>query len=140
MASYTITPLPIIDNLHNHDGLMVIGVATLFLILVVWAYRASANQKTYFANYALAYIVIMGYPAYISFTTGEIITPKNEVIIAELQGFWGENHKETRQSGKTYTTVDVHNQFVVYKTPDGNISFKMHPNTPYPEKAILYRN
>lgn len=139
MASYTTNPLPIIDKMHDHTGFILLSGFIGFIILVIWAHR-SDYYNTYFANYVLIWIAIIAYPAYISFTTGEIITPKNEQVICEFVGFWGENHTETQQSGKTTRTIDIHNQYVIYRTPDGNISLKMAQGIAYPDKIIMYRN
>lgn len=136
MASYTFAPLPPVDTLNSHAGFVLIAMFVCIILLIWWA----ATNRPNHSFFILLYILIMAYPAYESWHSGEIKVYKNEVITAELTGFWGENHKETQKSGKTTNVIDVHNQFVMYKTPDGIISFKMNPNTPYPEKAILYRN
>jgi hypothetical protein len=141
MASYTFTPIPPVDTINSHAGFYILAVFIGFIILVWWAFTVeAAGRRINHSFFILMYILIMAYPAYYSWHSGEIKVYKNEVITAELTGFWGENHQENVREGKNNRVIDVHNQFVMYKTPDGIISFKMNPNTPYPEKAILYRN
>jgi hypothetical protein len=87
---------------------------------------------------------VVGYSYHVSSTTGEIITPKNEVVIGTFVGFQPEvfNVKRSESSGKTYRTVirELQETYVIYKLPDeSQVLMRANAGASYPEKAILYK-
>lgn len=133
---YTFQPLPIVDTLNDHTGFYIIAFTLAMIHLLVW----STDE---FKPVALIvfYAVLISGPAYISWHSGKITVPENTQVIGTLYDQWGEAHKEERRTGKTTSTVIVHNQYLTYQLPDGKIvNFPMNVGTAYPTKAILYRN
>jgi hypothetical protein len=64
------------------------------------------------------------------FNIDKPVQPKNEHVIA---------HKVSYGSMLSSGKYPVREMYVVYKVPDGEVSFKMLEGTVYPDEAVLYR-
>lgn len=134
---YTIYQLATVNTIDTHVGFYFI----LFGIVALSWMMCGGIDYLPFERILLILLVSIGGPAaYISWHTGEIITYANTPVICKMVEFWGEGHTEQRTSGKTTNTVQVHNQYVSYKTPDGIVSFPIISGQPWPETVILYKN
>lgn len=83
----------------------------------------------------------MNYTGFVSWTSGEIKTPKNEAVIGVLRGFEAEGEAYTERSGKSTVRREDHRLYVVYAVEgQGVVTFSANRGTIYPERVTLYKN
>lgn len=137
---YTILPLPVVDTVNDHGGFFFLAVLVFAIVMFIWASLEDSYDTSVTPYCILLYLALMAWPAWESWHSGTITVPKNEKVTVHMVDFWGESHSETRKSGKTTQQVEVHNQYVSYRTPEGIVSFPFVSGIAYPETAILYKN
>lgn len=141
---FSFNPLPIIDNLNSHGGfwfsLFVLGIITAFSFIIALDRDEKSEWKTFIFVFMFCGS-IMGLIGYNSWTTGEIITPKNEKVIADFVGFVAEGEAYTERSGKQTVRRENHYLYIAYNVPGyGRVILPANKGVTYPERAILYKN
>lgn len=97
---YSFNPLPIIDTVNSHGGFWFLLGIVLIINFVSWGIAYDYNKwKQFIIIFALS-VTFMNYAGYNSWTTGKIITPKNEQVIGTLKGFNAEGEAYTERQGK----------------------------------------
>lgn len=141
---YTIHPLPPIDTINNHVGLIFI-VFLIFLISLVLSMNQYMTDDNpffkHFCTYLVSLGVVIGLPsAYISYHTGDIKYYDNTPVEATLTDIHSAEWNTMVKEGKTTKTVTVNGRYISYKVPEGIVTFTRTDGVPYPERAILYKN
>lgn len=134
------TTVPLIDPNTVHTGFWLL-FAMFFLIAAFCA--AATIEVTDAEGKSIGKIVLvhigiftalMAYPFYDSFIYQRPI-PKNEPVTA---------HKVMFDSTTAMTSGKYPKQYiagiVIYKTPDGEVTFKTHDGMVYPDTVVLYKN
>lgn len=136
---YTFAPLPPINTLDQHGGLLAAFCLCLLIVLIA---MSKLEDSSVTANLAviICFFLPLSYVTYKSFTTGEITERANVKVEAKLVGFVAEGYNEEIKSGKYTRRVDVHNTYVVYEVNGARALFPAGTGMTYPETAILYRN
>jgi hypothetical protein len=114
----------------SHMGFFIIMITSLILLLYAFVVEDDID-------YMLPILVVLNIlTAGISWNTGVDKEFKNEKVEATLVGFQSEGYNE--RSGKS--RADYHYNYVIYKTPDGEVMFRSFSGNAYPKQAILYKN
>lgn len=142
MYTYTINPLPVIDTVNQHAGLVLMFGIVGFVVFIKFLISFSMYLEQKLSDYLLlppAALVLM-YSTYVSFTTGTVITPENTVVLGKFVEFVGEQQQRSVKTGKTTQVVTDHVTYAVYKVEGNNIFITASQNLSYPETAIFYKN
>ena len=138
---FSFNPLPIIDNLNSHGGFWFLF--WIMAIINVFSFLIALDNRAY-KQFMFIFVIsatLMNYVGYKSWTTGEIITPKNEKVIGTLSGFIAEGEAYTERSGKQTVRRENHYLYVAYNVEGfGRVIFPANKGITYPEKAVLYKN
>ena len=138
---FTFNPMPVIDNLNSHTGFwalfwVIIGINTMLFIMSV----DNREYKPFLFIFVIS-ATLMNFVGYQSWTTGEIITPKNEKVTGTFLGFIAEGEAYTERSGKQTVRRETHYLYVAYNVEGfGRVIFPANKGITYPEKAVLYKN
>lgn len=138
---FSFNPLPVTDTLNSHGGfwflLWIIGGINLIWFLFS---MDAKNYKSFLLVFVLS-ATLMNFVGYKSWTTGQIIVPKNEKVIGTLSGFIAEGEAYTERSGKRTVRRENHYLYVAYTVEGfGRVIFPANKGITYPERAILYKN
>lgn len=141
---YSFQPLPVIDNLNSHGGFwfvcFMVCIFTAFCFCVALDNDDNENWIAFFIAFLIG-AIILGFAGYNSWTTGQIITPKNEKVIGTLKGFKAEGEAYTERQGKQTVRREHHYLYIIYSIEgQGLVTLKALSGITYPEKAILYKN
>ena len=134
---YTFQAVADINTTHSHEGFIIIAVFCAIIVAFPLLFSDDIDQVRAHGLLGVIVLVIAGL---VSWNTGEEKHFANTRVSATLVGFQAEGYNETRHSGKTTTHADVHEQYVVYAVPEGNIMFPAAAGQVYPKIAILYKN
>lgn len=134
---YTLQALADINTTQSHGGFFIIAVVCAIIVVLPLLFSDDIDQVR---AHGLLGIVILVIAALVSWNTGEEVKYANTKVTATLVGFQAEGYNETRHSGKTTTHADVHETYVVYAVPEGNVMFPAASGQVYPRTAILYKN
>lgn len=131
---YTVTQLA--DPNLSHVGFYAItGIALMFSLVVffigIGELRYTYKEAAVFPICMLALVLLPTY--HYSFNVKSPV-PTNEPVTATLVSGY---ETVERTTGKYPHDVNV--AYVIYKTPDGEVSFKRDQGNIYPKSAILYR-
>ena len=137
---YTFAPLPPINTLDQHGGLLAAFCLCLFIVLIAMSILEDSSVTVKSFAVIICFFLPLSYVTYKSFTTGEITERANVKVEAKLVGFVAEGYNESQGSGKHTKRVDVHNTYVVYEVDGTRTLFPASTGMSYPETAILYRN
>ena len=138
---FTFNPIPVIDNLNSHGGFWFLFWVIAFINFCSFITALEAREYKLFTFIFVISATFMNYVGYQSWTTGEIITPKNEKIIGTLSGFIAEGEAYTERQGKQTVRRENHYLYVAYNIEGfGKVIFPATKGTTYPEKAVLYKN
>lgn len=143
MAYYTTQPLPPIDTLNDHSGFVALAVICFFLALFITAWLTDDMHDSGTATiivFVIVYSLMLAYPAYVSWHTGEIKTYANVPVQAELLGTYAEVQRYEYREGKSNRDVTSRYKYVIYRTPDGDVTFEAGLGIAYPRVATLYKN
>lgn len=142
MAYYTMQPLAVIDTVNDHSGFYFFAFLAVFLAIVFTAMICEdiLYMRFSFGLFLILYGLIIGYPAYHSWHSGNIKTFANVPVTAELMGTFAEVQRYEYRENKQNKDVTSRYKYVTYRTPDGDVTFEASLNTAYPRFAILYRN
>ena len=131
--TYTLTPIPTLDSINDHSGLILIATIMLLLLVIVFI-NNDAEYKMY--KVLAVFSIPVGIAAVISFNTGEYREYANTQVHANLVGFVAEGYSE--RSGKHRT--DHHLTYVEYEVNGNHVMFSAGPGMTYPKIAVLYQN
>jgi len=131
---YSMQPIPAIDTLNSHVGFWM----CIFFAMFIWVGMVLNGWKWWGAVVILS--IPLGIVGVISWNTGSITTYANTPVQATLVDYAASTKTETHQTGKTHSTVIVNKTYVIYSTPDGNVTFESQQGVPYPTTAVLYKN
>jgi hypothetical protein len=134
---YTFQAVADISTTHSHEGFIVIAVICAIIVVLSMLLSDDIDEVRGFGIFAA---VVLTIAALVSWNTGEEVHYANKQVNATLVGFQAEGYNETRHSGKTTTHADVHERYVVYAVPEGNVMFPAAAGQVYPRTAILYKN
>lgn len=136
------TTYPLANTADNHTGFLIIFIFSILMCVLLGFIRYSSRKTgdvdisdvVYKCIYTffVAFVAVSGYNSY---TTG--IRPKNEPVVAELVKTI-ETTEPIRVGKRQFTSVPV--MFVVYKTAEGEVSFRRAEGVVYADHAILYKN
>ena len=124
--------VPFFDHTESNIGFYL--TCSALLILFIFAF-ADVNWKwKRFPKEVIAIIlVVLPISGFLSFTNFGYEKPKNEKVVGVLIG----GYSTESRNMKTHTTS--YTNYVTYRVPEGEVSFKRAPGQLYPERAILYR-
>lgn len=137
---------PFYDPNQDHFGfwfvLIIVTIVFLcYLVLSRTMYedeREDRRPKTIWAiiTWTRAYIVIPALLSILAFTAHvswkPVPGPSNTRVIGTLV----DGYETVELSGKRQTSPTL---FVMYRVPEGDVSFKRQPGVVYPKQAILYK-
>lgn len=131
---YTFAQLANENNTHTgfYIILVFVGLCVALALLAI-ADDSDARWREVLQVFGGALLVLV-YPFYLSFLK-EVPVPRNEAVTATLVENASWNRAES--CGK-YSTCDY--SYVVYMTPEGEVSFRRGQGIVYPKTAILYKN
>ena len=135
---YSFSPLPPVDTLHIHYGLIFIFGSICTLSLFV--YLAFKEFKSFQNKFYLSCAFILCVASYFSFTEGKVIVYENKQVVGKFVKFIAEGYNEEYRSGKTTQRVDRHLLYVVYEVEGEQVILTANDGFMYPQKAILYKN
>ena len=134
---YTVQALAVVDTLNCHSGFYAsCAICVIIIVISLVACNDVVEIRAYAATCAILLAIVGG----VSYNTGEVKAYANQPVTATLVGFQAEGYNETRHSGKYTTHLDVHEQYVVYAVPEGNVMFPAQVGQVYPTNAFLYKN
>lgn len=131
---YTLTQLA--DPNLSHSGFYVIMGITFLFSLVVFFIGVAEFGYTYkeASAFPICMVALLFLAAYHNSFNVKSPVPTNEPVTATLVSGY---ETVERTTGKYPHDVNV--AYVIYKTPDGEVSFKREQGKIYPKSAILYR-
>lgn len=142
-ASEMYTTYPLVNTADNHTGFYLLFVLVPILIAVTrYLYLKDKRDNKLGSDAIVAcnsvYVVgilMLVCVGYLSWTIGD--RPKNEQVIADLvRGV--EIIEPTVVSKGRVEAIPV--MFVIYKTPEGDVSFRRKEGYVYPTRVVLYKN
>lgn len=129
---YTTTVIEDINN--SHLGFWLLAIAAIipsivaFLIYLETVYTKISTSQSFVVPIT-TWIVLMMYPFYDSYIK-EYPRPKNEPVVATLV----HTYESEIRSGKQLVSAE----FVIYKVPEGEVSFRRTSGVVYSKEAVLY--
>ncbi len=128
---YSFNPIP--DVPVDHKGFIaILVIAIVVLLIAVWE-----DPETFFVWFFICSIPVgIAYGVSYHWTSQETRVYPNIQVTGTFVGYESEGYKE--RSGKSY--VDRHYTYVIYKVDGGNVMLPCVVGTPYPERAVLYKN
>lgn len=125
---YTITVIEDINN--SHVGFWLFAIAAIILASLFALAISNAITCNDRIVASILWVCFMAYPFYDSYIK-EYPRPKNEPVIATMV----HSYESEIRSGKQLVSAE----FVVYKVPEGEVSFRRTPGVVYSKEAVLYR-
>ena len=128
---YSFNPIPDVPVEHT-------GFGIILAFSIIWLVIVLLNEAdTFFVWFFLCcFPVGIAYGVSYHWTNQTPKTFANVKVTGTFVGYESEGYKE--RSGKSY--VDRHFTYVIYKVDGGNVMLPCVVGTPYPEKAVLYKN
>lgn len=130
------TLAPVADINQSHSGFLILSLAAAIPSILAYMFYLDmcGNKKWLFVRPSMVpvvvWVILMIYPFYDSYIK-EYPVPKNEPIVAILV----DGYTSDVQEGK----VAVSAEFVTYKVPEGQVSFRRLIGMVYSSELILYR-
>lgn len=135
MNTITYNMAPVLGDYHSQLGFWLVTGVSLLLYIIGYLiqYFDEGSIKPNLGSVIMIPIfsIIIGITAYNSFGKGQLC--ENQPVIAELID---KTYAETYRSGKYSSVIDTH---VIYKTPDGEVTYQRSNGTIYPQQATLYK-
>lgn len=135
MNAITYNTAPVLGDYHLHMGFWFITIVCLLLYcagyLIQCAEEGHGKLSLGSAITIPIFSIIIGIAAYNSFGKGKFC--ENQPVVAELLD---RTYAATYRTGKYSSVVDTH---VIYKTPDGEVTYRRESGKIYPQQATLYK-
>lgn len=132
---YTFAPIPPLDTINDHSGLVMVTGFIVLCFLIMWSTEDLDGWML-----AVLCAIPIGIAAVVSYNTGTYTEYRNEQVEGTLIGFVAEGYNEARTSGKSTRRVDVHHTYVEYEVDGQRVLFSATTGQTYPKKAVLYKN
>lgn len=125
---------PIVNLANSRMGFYIVVVSVIIVLLLIQLAKwGDQDDKDMFFHIVLTISAFL--VALTSHQSWADKPPKNEQVIATKVK---ETENIATSTGKDKSTFPV--MHVIYKTPDGEVSFRKRDGAIYPDKAILYKN
>jgi hypothetical protein len=128
---YSFNPIP--DVPVDHKGFVCVAILCAFWLIIT---LVNEPETFFFWFFVCCFPLGIAYGVSYHWTNQETKVYPNVKVTGTFVGYESEGYKE--RSGKSY--VDRHFTYVIYKVDGGNVMLPCVVGTPYPEKAILYKN
>jgi hypothetical protein len=138
---YTTYPLPPIDTLNSHAGLILFS--SIWIIAAMFTFASYADYSEFRKGIivsVLVYFVPVSVVAIANFNTGEYKEFTNTKVTGTLQNIVAEGYNEEIKSGKSTRRQDVHLLYGIYEIEDKLVPILFQPGTPMPKHAVFYKN
>lgn len=135
MNTITYNMVPVLGDYYSNTGFWFITGVSLLLYIAGYLIQCfdEGSIKPNWGSVIMIPIfsIIIGITAYNSFGKGELC--ENQPVVAELLD---KTYTAHYRSGKYSSVVDTH---VIYKTPDGEVTYRRESGKIYPQQATLYK-
>lgn len=128
---YTLQPVADLTNYHGGFVVWLI-IAVIIVVASVAFFEDYLPVTVVVACFCIAMTFHVGYR---SFYNPGYTPPKNEKVIGELVGDYGVMRNTGGKTNRTYIQP-----YVVYRVPEGEVSFPRSEGALYPNRAIIYKN
>lgn len=121
----------VIEDVNNsHIGFWLLAIAAIFLAMIFSIIINDTINVDSHVVTSILWVLIMAYPFYESYIK-EYPRPNNEPVIATLV----HTYESEIRSGKQLISTE----FVIYKVPEGDVSFRRVTGVVYAKEVVLYR-
>lgn len=135
MNTITYNMTPVLGDYYSNAGFwFIFGFVVFFYAvnyLLVSSIEGDYTPSALSYIFAVISVTIIGIAGFNSFGKGELC--ENQPVIAELID---KTYVETYRTGKYSSVIDTH---VIYKTPDGEVTYRRSNGTIYSQQATLYK-